>query len=143
LKSPSFEAGSNSIVLFRHLTARTGSGPGGQSINKTNNNVQLLHKPTGIQVKCQETRSLQQNRKIARKVLLEKVRALHRIPSCNAVRFVDHGSSIISTILVYQKKTLSEPASMKGTEEGGRKRERWSPPRQRRTDLRNDQSFLP
>jgi len=50
-----------------------GSGPGGQSINKTNNNVQLLHKPTGIQVKCQETRSLQQNRKIARKILLEKL----------------------------------------------------------------------
>jgi len=50
-----------------------GSGPGGQSINKTNNNVQLLHKPTGMQVKCQETRSLQQNRKIARKILLEKL----------------------------------------------------------------------
>ncbi|KAF9650921.1 hypothetical protein BDM02DRAFT_3140328 [Thelephora ganbajun] len=50
----------------------TRDGPGGQSINKTNNNVQLLHKPTGIQVKCQETRSLQQNRKTARKILLEK-----------------------------------------------------------------------
>jgi len=54
-----------------------GSGPGGQSINKTNNNVQLLHKPSGIQVKCQETRSLQQNRKIARKILLEKLDHLH------------------------------------------------------------------
>jgi protein subunit release factor B len=80
--SPSFEAGFHRRALPYHLTARiSGSGPGGQSINKTNNNVQLLHKPTGVQVKCQETRSLEQNRKIARKILLEKVCILHLISS--------------------------------------------------------------
>ncbi|KAG2061683.1 hypothetical protein BDR06DRAFT_1001951 [Suillus hirtellus] len=49
-----------------------GSGPGGQSINKTQNNVQLLHKPTGFRVACQETRSLQTNRMLARRWLLQK-----------------------------------------------------------------------
>ena len=44
-----------------------GSGAGGQKINKTANKVVLVHKSTQIRVECQETRSLQQNRKIARK----------------------------------------------------------------------------
>ena len=44
-----------------------GSGSGGQKINKTANKVVLVHNPTQIRVECQQTRSLQQNRKIARK----------------------------------------------------------------------------
>jgi len=39
--------------------------------------VQLLHKPTGLRVTCQETRSLSQNRKLARRILLEKLDTLH------------------------------------------------------------------
>lgn len=50
-----------------------GSGAGGQKINKTANRVVLLHKPTMLKVECQETRSLQQNRKIARKRLRLKL----------------------------------------------------------------------
>lgn len=50
-----------------------GRGPGGQKINKTNNCVQLLHIPTGIIINCQETRDLQSNRKIARKMLRDKL----------------------------------------------------------------------
>ncbi len=50
-----------------------GSGPGGQKINKTSNRVLLVHEPTQLRVECQDTRSLQQNRKIARKRLKEKL----------------------------------------------------------------------
>jgi hypothetical protein len=50
-----------------------GSGNGGQKINKVKNCVQLTHIATGIQVSVQDTRSLEQNRKIARKRLFDKV----------------------------------------------------------------------
>ncbi|CRK95592.1 CLUMA_CG009051, isoform A [Clunio marinus] len=50
-----------------------GSGPGGQSVQKTANCVVLKHKPTNIVVKCHETRSLDQNRREARKLLIAKL----------------------------------------------------------------------
>ncbi|ORY71610.1 RF-1 domain-containing protein [Pseudomassariella vexata] len=50
-----------------------GSGPGGQKINKTNSAVQLIHRPSGLVIKCQETRSRSQNRKIARQLLADKL----------------------------------------------------------------------
>ncbi|KAJ2556026.1 hypothetical protein EV175_002135 [Coemansia sp. RSA 1933] len=50
-----------------------GWGNGGQKMNKTSSCVQLLHKPTNTMVICQETRYLQQNRKLARKRLAEKL----------------------------------------------------------------------
>ncbi|XP_032899782.1 probable peptide chain release factor C12orf65 homolog, mitochondrial [Amblyraja radiata] len=50
-----------------------GHGPGGQATNKTNNCVVLKHVPSGIVVKCHQTRSVDQNRKIARSILQEKL----------------------------------------------------------------------
>lgn len=50
-----------------------GSGPGGQSVNKTQNKVRLVHKPTNISVYCHEARDLSTNRRIARRLLQEKV----------------------------------------------------------------------
>ncbi|KAM8797870.1 mitochondrial translation release factor in rescue [Eudromia elegans] len=50
-----------------------GDGPGGQATNKTSNCVVLKHIPTGIVIKCHQTRSVEQNRKIAREILQEKV----------------------------------------------------------------------
>ncbi|KAG0092488.1 hypothetical protein BGZ93_008292 [Podila epicladia] len=50
-----------------------GGGNGGQKINKTNSNVELKHLETGIVVQCQATRSLPQNRKLARRILVDRL----------------------------------------------------------------------
>ncbi len=52
-----------------------GRGAGGQKINKTSSTVRLRHVPTGIEVVCQEQRSLVQNRYQARVLLCEKLEA--------------------------------------------------------------------
>jgi uncharacterized protein (UPF0248 family) len=63
------------VLLDEDLTETfiRGSGPGGQKVNKTSNRVLLVHGPTQLRVECQDTRSLQQNRKIARKRLQQKI----------------------------------------------------------------------
>jgi peptide chain release factor len=51
-------------------------GHGGQNVNKTATCVMLLHRPSGLQVKCQATRQQGLNRFLARRLLLDKIEEL-------------------------------------------------------------------
>jgi len=74
-----------------------GSGPGGSAVNKNSNCAVLTHIPTGIVIKCHTSRCLDENRKIARQLLISKLDEVY-----------NQGKSIIS-----QKKNIEKAKNLK------------------------------
>jgi protein subunit release factor B len=59
-------------VDLKETFARS-SGPGGQNVNKVATAVTLRHRPTGVSVTVQDSRSQAMNRKLARERLLDAI----------------------------------------------------------------------
>lgn len=66
-----------------------GSGSGGQKINKTSSCVYLKHIPTGIEVKCQQERSRELNRYVARKELCNKIEDIYHKETSKRVQEIE------------------------------------------------------
>ncbi|OCU02029.1 probable peptide chain release factor C12orf65, mitochondrial [Xenopus laevis] len=68
-----------------------GHGPGGQATNKTSNCVVLKHVPSGIVVKCHQTRSAELNRKKAREILQEKIDIFYKGEGSDILKHKEDG----------------------------------------------------
>ncbi len=77
------------------IQATRSSGPGGQHVNTTDSAVQILHKPTGIMVKCQDGRSQGKNKEKGLAILRSKL--LEAKQQEEAAKYSEHRRNLIGS----------------------------------------------
>ena len=77
------------------ISIAASGGPGGQGVNTTNSAVQILHRPSGIIVKCQDERSQIKNKARALKVL--RARLLERAQTAEAERIAGERRGMVGS----------------------------------------------
>ena len=110
-------------VVEADLTEKfvTGSGPGGQKINKTSSCVQLHHTPTGEEVQCQEGRSRAANRILARERLCERLEAAKRARELEARRVRARERALKKKRSAAAKRRLREQKTRRSEKKARRK----------------------
>ena len=83
------------LAVLVYLVRFRSSGPGGQSVNKTDSAVRITHVPTGMVVTCQDEKSQLKNKTKALKVL--RARLLEIAQEKQHGEIADQRRSMVST----------------------------------------------